>query len=77
MNEEETRAYYDRPENAQAMCSLLMRTHPHWVVWRQRTVGHGPMWFARRETWGERRPSLADVNAGGLNEAMATSRGLW
>jgi hypothetical protein len=69
MTPEEVRAYYDNIDNAAAMCTLLMRAHPGWVVWRERGFWSAPMWCASRETW-HRRPPLMNENAGELNLAM-------
>ncbi|MEV1167410.1 hypothetical protein [Nonomuraea sp. NPDC049784] len=46
MTEEETRAYWDIPENGQYMCDVLMRVHPDWTLWREEGV-----WHARYGTW--------------------------
>ncbi|MFC4005811.1 hypothetical protein ACFOY2_01155 [Nonomuraea purpurea] len=73
MNEDEVRAYYDIPENAKAMCDLLMRTHSGWTVWRvrlDRTPCTEPVWCARHETWPANCPSLVDETAGMLNFAI-------
>jgi hypothetical protein len=73
MSEEETRAYYDDPENAQAMCDMLMKAHPGWRVRRlspDRTFLSVPVWVARREDWPAHQPSRSNENAGMLNLTM-------
>lgn len=69
MTPEETRAYYNNHHNAAAMCSLLMRTHSGWLVWRERGFWSVPMWCASRKSW-RRRPPLMNENAGLLNHAI-------
>ncbi|MEU6778619.1 hypothetical protein ABZ912_05405 [Nonomuraea angiospora] len=73
MTEDEVRAYYDIPENAEYMCGLLARAHPGWQV-RQlgsdRTFRSVPVWCARHESWPASHQSLIDENAGLLNLAM-------
>jgi hypothetical protein len=72
MTPEEVHSYYDIPENARAMCSLLMRAHPGWTVWRQSANGmcHIPLWCARRTSWPDHKPPFISGNAGLLNTAM-------
>jgi hypothetical protein len=64
MNEDETRAYYDIPANAEYMCDVLMRAHPDWTVWRD-----AGFWYAQRTTWAANRRLLSE-NAGLLNQSM-------
>lgn len=80
MNEEEIRAYYDIPENAQAMCRALMAAHPGWTVRRlgpDQTFTPVPVWVARHETWPASEPSLVYASAGLLNQAMTTTHADW
>lgn len=75
MTSEELRAYYDIPENAQAMCRMLMAAHPGWTVWRlgaHCTLRGVPVWCARRESWPVNCRPLVNENAGTVNEAMFT-----
>ncbi|MEV0616214.1 hypothetical protein AB0I81_23065 [Nonomuraea sp. NPDC050404] len=73
MNEAETRAYYDIPENAAAMCDMLMGAHPGWLVRRiptARSFQSAPIWVARRVEWTANQSSLFNENAGVINLAM-------
>ncbi|MEU6712365.1 hypothetical protein ABZ897_12875 [Nonomuraea sp. NPDC046802] len=74
MNRDEVRAYYDISENTQAMCDLLMRTHPGWIVQRlstNRTLRSVPVWCARRASSPATQQALINENAGLLNMAMS------
>lgn len=62
----EVLAYYDVPDNAKAMCDLLMRTYPGWTVRRSADR----VWHARHESWPAERPDLVNHVAGLLNEAI-------
>ncbi|MFG2076896.1 hypothetical protein [Nonomuraea maritima] len=64
MNQDETRAYYNIPEHAAHMCSVLMDAHPDWTVWRV-----DDLWHARYKTWPPNR-SISDTNAGLLSQTI-------
>lgn len=59
-------AYYDNPAHAQSMCTLLMRAHPGWTVWR----GQDQFWRGRRDDWPEEAPPIPAATAGLLNVIM-------
>lgn len=64
MNEEEVRAYYDDPVNAAALCGMLERAFPGWMMWREEGF-----WHARYYTWPDHQV-IRDPNAGLLSFTM-------
>lgn len=65
MTTETTTAYWDDPERAAVMCSLLQQVRPDWQVWRE-----AGLWQARRNTWPDDDSPIFSADTDALDRLM-------